>query len=128
MFSHVMVGANDLDRAKRFYDAVFGAIGLGEGVRDDANGRRRFVYRSDGGSFYITQPLDGGAATHANGGTIGFRCKSTDEVDRWHAAGIANGGESVEAAPGVRFGSTAGLYLAYLRDPDGNKICAVCRM
>ena len=91
MFSHVAVGSNDLEKAKRFYDAVLGTIGHGEGVSDDNDRRRRYVYRADDGLFIITEPLDRQPANHANGGTIGFTCQSVDEVDQWHAAGLAHG-------------------------------------
>jgi catechol 2,3-dioxygenase-like lactoylglutathione lyase family enzyme len=128
MFSHVAVGTNDLEKAKRFYDAVLGALGYGEGLSDDNDLRRRYVYRADTGLFIITQPIDAQQATHANGGTIGFTCQSTGHVDLWHAAGVAHGGQSIEAPPGVREAPFDGLYLAYLRDPDGNKLCALHRL
>jgi catechol 2,3-dioxygenase-like lactoylglutathione lyase family enzyme len=127
MFSHVVVGTNDLKKAKRFYDAVLGALGYGEGLSDDNDKRRRYVYRSHTALFIITQPINGQPATPANGGTIGFTCESTGQVERWHAAGVANGGTSAEAPPGVREAASGSLYLAYLRDPDGNKIGALYR-
>ncbi|WP_028208243.1 VOC family protein [Paraburkholderia nodosa] len=125
MFSHVVVGTNDLKKAKRFYDAVLGSLGYGEGLIRDAGG---YLYVADNSFFIVTGPLDGQAATHANGGTIGFTCRSTDQVDLWHAAGVANGGKSVEDPPGVRETPAVALYLAYLRDPDGNKLCALYRI
>lgn len=128
MFSHVAVGTNDLEKSRRFYDAVLGALGHGEGVNDDYGVCRRYLYHGDHGLFIITQPLDQQPATHANGGTIGFVCQSADEVDLWHAAGVAHGGASVEDPPGVRGAQAGGFYLAYLRDPDGNKLCALYRM
>ena len=128
MFSHVVVGTNDLKKAKRFYDAVLGALGYGEGLSDDNDQRRRYVYRARSTLFIITQPLNGQPATPANGGTIGFACQSTEQVDRWHAAGVANGGTSAEAPPGVREAAFGNLYLAYLRDPDGNKLGALHRV
>ncbi|OAJ55359.1 glyoxalase [Paraburkholderia ginsengiterrae] len=127
MFSHVVVGTNDLKKAKHFYDAVLGALGYGEGLSDDNDARRRYVYRTDTGLFIVTQPINGQRASPANGGTIGFACQSTEQVDRWHAAGVANGGASAEAPPGMREAASESLYLAYLRDPDGNKIGALCR-
>jgi|SRR5689334_5955355 len=127
MFNHVVVGTNDLEKAKRFYDAVLGALGVAEGRSDHNERRRRYVYRTSTGTFYITQPIDGQPATCANGGTIGFSCKSADEVMNWHAAGLAHGGVSVEDPPGRRGAAPGGVYLAYLRDPDGNKLCAVYR-
>ena len=120
MFSHVMVGVNDLEKSKKFYDAVFATLGVGAGVRN----KDRYFYRSSTGTFCITKPINGKAATSANGGTIGFNVTSAEQGNAWHAAGLANGGTAIEDPPGVREG---GLYLAYLRDPDGNKICALHR-
>jgi len=125
MFSHVMVGANDLAASKAFYDAVLGALGATPGVTDD---KGRVVYAHNGGRFLVGAPIDGAPACHANGGTIGFAAASPQEVDAWHAAGVANGGVSIENPPGVREGGFGKLYLAYLRDPAGNKLCAVHRM
>jgi catechol 2,3-dioxygenase-like lactoylglutathione lyase family enzyme len=128
MFSHVVLGTNDLEKSRRFYDAVLGALGYGEGQSDHNDQRRRYVYRTGTGAFFITQPIDGQPATHANGGTVGFTCESADQVERWHAAGVAHGGEPAENPPGLRGPQVGGIYLAYLRDPDGNKLCAVYRM
>ena len=124
MFSHVMVGVNDLDKAKAFYDAVLGAIGAPAGFVD----RHRVFWRHAGGTFSASQPIDGNAACVGNGSTIGFACSSSDQVDAWHAAGVANGGTSIEDPPGVREGPAGKMYLAYLRDPDGNKLFALHRM
>lgn len=124
MFSHVMIGANDLDKAKTFYDATLGALGSKPGM---PNGDR-IVYMNRGGLFLVTKPLNGEPACHANGGTIGFAAESPEEADAFHAAGIANGGTTCEDPPGVRDGGFGKLYLAYLRDPSGNKICAMHRM
>lgn len=124
MFSHVMVGTNDLDKAKRFYDAVFAAIGVGPGA---VNEDRRIFYMSPTGVFGVTKPIDGASACISNGATIGFACDSSEKVDAWHAAGVANGGTSIEDPPGLREGSVGKLYLAYLRDPDGNKLCGLYR-
>ncbi|VVE06987.1 VOC family protein [Pandoraea anhela] len=127
MFSHVVVGTNNLENAKRFYDAVLGALGIGEGRLDDNGSRRRYAYRTSTGAFFVTEPINGQVASPANGGTIGFTCRSSAEVDDWHAAGVANGGQSAENAPGWRGPAGSGLYLAYLRDADGNKLCAAYR-
>ena len=121
MFSHIMVGSNDIARSKKFYDALFVAIGGAAGT-EDAKGR--LIYAHNGGRLMVSKPINGTAATHANGGTIGFSMANTKQGDAWHAAGVANGGTTAEDPPGVR---TGGPYLAYLRDPDGNKLCAVCR-
>lgn len=125
MFSHIMVGANDLDRSKKFYDAVLGALGANPGFQDD---KGRVFWMTPTGVFAISKPIDGQPATCANGATIGFACKDSAQADAWHAAGVANGGVSIEDPPGVREGPTGKMYLAYLRDPDGNKLCALHRM
>ena len=124
MFSHIMIGTNDLEKAKAFYDAVFAALDVGPGFVD----RHRVFYRTPTGVFCVTKPIDGKPATSANGGTIGFACTSAEQANRWHAAGVAHGGTAIEDPPGVREGGTGKLYLAYLRDPDGNKLCALHRM
>ncbi|MFV0281235.1 MAG: VOC family protein [Rhodoblastus sp.] len=125
MFSHVMIGSNDIERSKKFYDALFAALGGKPAIVDPKN---RLMYLHNGGVFMITKPIDGKQAHHANGGTIGFAVASEAEGAAWHAAGIANGGAAIEDPPGVRDNGKAKLYLAYLRDPDGNKICAMKRL
>lgn len=124
MFSHVMIGTNDLEKAKNFYDAVLGALGVAPATVD----RHRIFYRTPTGVFSVSVPINGQPATPANGGTIGFACQSAEQADAWHAAGLAHGGSTCEEPPGVRDGTVGRLYLAYLRDPDGNKICALQRM
>ena len=124
MFSHIMIGTNNLDRAKTFYDAVLGALGVPVGVVE----RHRVFWRTPTGVFSVTLPIDGQPATLGNGSTIGFACQSADQADAWHAAGLANGGSHCEDPPGVREGASGRLYLAYLRDPDGHKICSLYRM
>ncbi len=124
MFSHIMIGTNNLDRARAFYDAVLGTIGVPAGVLD----RHRIFWRTPTGVFSVSVPIDGQPATIGNGSTIGFACTSAEQADAWHAAGIANGGTSCEEPPAVREGASGKLYLAYLRDPDGNKICGLYRM
>jgi catechol 2,3-dioxygenase-like lactoylglutathione lyase family enzyme len=121
MFSHIVVGSNDLEAARKFYDAVFTAAG---GTVGSFDAKGRLVYSKDGQRFLITKPINGKAASLANGGTIGFTMKSSEMVDSWHAAGIANGGATAENPPGIREAGTRKLHLAYLRDPDGNKLCA----
>lgn len=125
MFSHMMVGSNDLDTSKTFYDALFTALG-GRPGRIDPNGR--LLYMHAGNIFLVTTPLDGQPATPANGATIGFAVDGPAQGDAWHAAGVAAGGTAIEDAPGVRSTKMGDLYLAYLRDPDGNKLCALHRM
>ena len=125
MFSHIMVGSNDIARSKKFYDALFVAMGAKPAV-EDAKGR--LVYTHNGGRFMVTKPIDGKPATAANGGTIGFSMSDARQAEAWHKAGVANGGTSIEDPPGVRQGSSGQIFLAYLRDPDGNKLCALHRM
>ncbi len=125
MFSHVMVGSNDIDRSKKFYDALFGALGGKPGVVD---AKGRLIYAFNGGLFLVSKPIDGKAATHANGGTVGFAMSGPEQAKAWHDAGVAAGGTSIEDPPGVRTGGAFPMYLAYLRDPDGNKLCGLHRM
>jgi len=125
MFSHVMVGANNVEESKVFYDAILGEMGHKPGVMDE-NGR--CFYFTDTGIFAITPPINGEAACHGNGCTIGFAAKDPAQTDAWHAAGLANGGTNCENPPGIREGGLGKLYLAYLKDPSGNKICALHRM
>lgn len=125
MFSHIMIGSDDIARSKTFYDALFAAMGGKPGIRDP---KGRLAYSHRGGRLLVTTPIDGKAATGANGGTIGFATDSPEEAAAWHKAGVENGGRAVEDTPGVREGSSGKLYLAYLRDPDGNKLCALHRM
>lgn len=125
MYSHMMVGSNDLEKAKKFYDATFAAIGGKPGFQDD---KGRLIYMHNGSMFLVTKPIDGEPATHANGGTIGFAMDGPEQADAWHKAGVENGGTAIEDAPGVRSAGFGDLYLAYLRDPDGNKLCALHRM
>ena len=124
MYSHMMVGSNDIDRSKKFYDATFAAMGGKPGWQDD---KGRLIYAHNGSMFLVTPPIDGQPATHGNGSTIGF-AMLPEQADAWHKAGVENGGTAIEDAPGVRTGGMGSLYLAYLRDPDGNKLCALHRM
>ena len=124
MFSHVMVGVSDLDKAKAFYDATLGALGVAPGFVD----RHRVFWRTPAGVFAASLPINGEPATFGNGSTVGFACASPEQADAWHAAGVASGGVTCEEPPGVREGPTGKMYLAYLRDPDGNKLCGLYRM
>ena len=124
MYSHYMVGSNDIDRSKTFYDALFGAMGGKPGIKDDKD---RLIYMHGGSLFLVSSPLDGKPATAGNGCTIGFTMSGPDQADAWHEAGVANGGVSIEDPPGMRETDFGNYYLAYLRDPDGNKLCALYR-
>ncbi|WP_090047411.1 VOC family protein [Limnohabitans sp. 2KL-27] len=123
MFSHVMVGVKDLEASRKFYDAVLGTVGIAAGVANN----QRYFYRSPTGSFGITTPINGEAATVGNGTTYGFKAISTEQAEAFHAAGLAHGGVTCENPPGWREGPSGKLFLAYLRDPDGHKICVVHR-
>lgn len=125
MFSHIMIGANDIEESKKFYDAALGAMGHEPG-RIDAHGR--CFYMTKNNTFALSKPIDGEPATAANGGTIGFTAATTEQADAWYREGLANGGVACEDPPGLRESPFGGLYLAYLRDPAGNKICAMKRM
>ncbi|EIZ79080.1 glyoxalase/bleomycin resistance protein/dioxygenase [Novosphingobium sp. Rr 2-17] len=121
MFIHVMVGTDDIDAARAFYDPVLGALGIAPGV---AGGPTRIGYAHEGNLFVVTVPIDGGAASASNGATIAFRAPSREAVDAWHQAGLAHGGTTCEDPPGLRNTPLGRAYLAYLRDPAGNKLCA----
>ena len=125
MFSHIMIGANDVNESKVFYDAILGALGHKPGVIDE---KGRCFYFTRNGIFAISKPIDGQPACHGNGTTIGFAAESPALADAWHQAGLEHGGEDCEEPPGIRSVSTGDLYLAYLRDPSGNKICALHRV
>ncbi|GJD36607.1 VOC family protein [Methylobacterium aerolatum] len=125
MFSHMMVGTNDMARSKVFYDALFAAMG-GKAGKEDAAGRLVYLHR--GAMFLVTKPIDGQPANPGNGWTLGFNVESPEEADAWHKAGVANGGTAIEDPPGERNGAAGRLYLAYLRDPDGNKLCALHKL
>ncbi|GAB2695222.1 VOC family protein [Aliiglaciecola sp. 3_MG-2023] len=125
MFSHIMLGANSIEESKAFYDATFAALGVKPGVLDP---KGRCFYITDTGIFAITKPINGEPASHGNGSTIGFSVESTEQGDAWHAAGLANGGTDCEDPPGIRQSPSGDMYLAYLKDPAGNKLCALKRM
>ena len=113
--------SNPVRRSKKFYDALFAAMGAQPGTED---ARGRLAYSHNGGRFMVSKPIDGKPACHANGGTIGFVMKDAAQAEAWHKAGVANGGTSIEDPPGKR---PNGAYLAYLRDPDGHKLVGVAR-
>ncbi|GIS50743.1 MAG: hypothetical protein Ct9H90mP25_1770 [Gammaproteobacteria bacterium] len=125
MFSHVVIGADDTEQAKKFYDATLGALGIDPGFMDDTG---RVFYRTENGLFAITKPLNGEPASGGNGSTIGFSASNAEQCDAWHEAGLANGGTAIEDPPGVRESGEMKMYLAYLRDPAGNKVCTLHRM
>jgi catechol 2,3-dioxygenase-like lactoylglutathione lyase family enzyme len=124
MFNHVMLGASDLEASKKFYDATLAVLGVKPGFAEG----QRYFYMTKEGTFGISTPIDGQPACGANGGTIGFKVEDEAMGDAWHAAGLANGGTACEDPPGIREGAMGKMYLAYLRDPSGNKICVVKRI
>lgn len=128
MFSHVMIGTNDIERSKRFYNALLGVLGAGEAFANTAaTGHKRLFYRHDGGTFCVSEPIDNEVATVANGATIGFKCNSPEQVQQFHDVAVANGATSIELPPGPRENKPGALHLAYVRDPDGHKLCALFR-
>ena len=128
MFNHVMLGSNDIERSKRFYDAVLGVLGAGEPMRNvNATGQTRLFYRHDGSTFGLSEPIDGQPATASNGFTLGFKCNSPEQLKQFHDTAVAHGGISIEDPPGLREGKMGSMYLAYVRDPDGHKLCALYR-
>ncbi len=128
MFSHIMIGTNDIDRARDFYDAVLGVLGAGEPmVNVNKTGQTRLFYLHNGSTLGITQPINGEPAGTANGATIGFRCDSPEQVRELHDVAVANGATSIEDPPGPREGSLGVMHLCYFLDPDGHKICGMHR-
>ena len=128
MFNHIIVGSSDIARSQRFYDAVLGVLGAGKPIPNTApSGHARLFYLHDGQMFGVTQPINGEPATAANGGTIGFKCHSAEQVHQFHDAALAHGGTTDQDPPGLREGSLGAMHLAYVRDPDGNKLCALYR-
>ncbi len=118
MFTHTFLGTNDIERSRQFYDAALAPLGhhgvpLPHGT----------VYPNEVSNLIIAKPANGEAHAPSNGYTLGFRAADYAAVDAFHANGLANGG-TCEGAPGVRENSPGKMYGAYLRDPDGNKICA----
>jgi catechol 2,3-dioxygenase-like lactoylglutathione lyase family enzyme len=129
MFSHVMIGSNDIEKSKKFYDAVLGTLGAGEPFRNQSpTGQTRLFYRHEGNTFCVSEPLDGEQAHGANGGTIGFKCGTPEQVKLFHDTAVAHGGQSIEEPPSLRDAGMGPMHLAYVRDPDGNKLCALHRV
>jgi len=116
----VRFGTQDVGKAVTFYDAVFAALGL-DGIRVPMDAPVAIYALPGGLHFMLAPPRDGRPATHGNGDTLGFSAADRAGVDRWHAAGLASGG-TCEGPPGPRE-AAGGRYGAYLRDPDGHKIC-----
>lgn len=129
MFNHIMIGSSDIERSKRFYDAVLAVLGAGEPIRNEAgSGHIRLFYRHDGSTLAITQPINNEPACGANGGTLGFKCDSPEQVQEFHDVAVAHGGRSIEDPPGLRESAMGAMHLSYVLDPDGNKLCAIHRV
>ncbi|MCH2558381.1 MAG: VOC family protein [Alcanivorax sp.] len=129
MFNHIMIGSSDIDRSERFYTAVLGMLGAGEPVRNESpTGHMRLFYRHNGNTLAITQPINNEPACGANGGTIGFKCESPEQVKEFHDVAVAHGGRSVEDPPGLRENAMGAMHLSYVLDPDGNKLCGIHRV
>ncbi len=129
MFNHIMLGATNIEESRKFYDATLAVLGAKPGLKHVGHGGAvRYMYFLGDVTFLITEPLDGNAASHGNGSTIGFKAKDGETIDEWHKVGEANGGTTCEDPPGVREGGGIKAYLGYLRDPSNNKICAMCHI
>ena len=126
MFSHVTLGTGDIDRAIAFYDAALAPLGLTRRVSDRARGYAGYAAAATGpAGFWVVRPLDGRPASIGNGVTVAFAAPDRATVDAVHAAALAAGGTD-EGGPGLRPHYHADYYGAYMRDPDGNKLCCVC--
>ena len=128
MLNHIMIGSNDIERSKSFYNAVLGVLGAGEPMAHvNDTGQTRLFYSHDGSTFSVSEPINGEPANVANGSTIGFVCSSPEQLQEFHDVAIANGGTTMEDPPGLREGSMGPMYLCYFKDPDGHKICGIHR-
>ena len=128
MLNHVMIGSNDIEKTRSFYNAVLGALGAAspmEHVND--TGQTRLFYIHEGSTFSVSEPINGEPVSVANGSTIGFVCNSPEQVKEFHDVAVANGGTSVEDPPGPRESNMGVMHLCYFLDPDGHKICGIHR-
>jgi catechol 2,3-dioxygenase-like lactoylglutathione lyase family enzyme len=123
MFSHIMVGSNNIDKAAEFYDTVLEPFGATRFLKNET---RAGYSTPDGGRFIICTPFDKSAATFGNGTMISFKAPSAAAVDTFYKAALAAGGKD-EGAPGPRGTNNPPPYVAYVRDPDGNKLAALHR-
>ena len=128
MFNHIMIGTNDIEKSKAFYEKVLGVIGVQGSMDNEAGtGHKRVFFMHGGNVFALSEPIDGEPATCANGMTIGFKCDSAEQVKELHDVAIANGGTSIEDPPGLRHAAIGSAHLSYFRDLDGHKICGFFR-
>ena len=128
MLNHVMLGSNDIEKTKKFYNSVLSVLGAGDAMEHvNETGQTRLFYIHDGSTFSISEPVNGEPVSIANGSTIGFVCDSPEQVKEFHDIAVANGGISVEDPPGPRDGTMGLMHLCYFLDPDGHKICGIHR-
>jgi len=128
MLSHVMIGTNDIAKARTFYTKVLGTLGAGEPMENEAKtGHKRIFFMHKGSVLGISEPINDQPATCANGATLGFSCESLDQVKAFHDAALEAGGTSIEDPPGPRESEVGTMNLAYVLDPDGHKLCAMHR-
>lgn len=128
MLNHVMIGSSDIEKTKRFYNAVLAVLGAREPLEHvNATGQTRLFYIHDGSTFGVSEPINGEPVTVANGSTIGFVCDSPEQIKEFHEVAIANGGTAVEDPPGPRNTTMGLIHLCYFLDPDGHKICGFHR-
>lgn len=125
MISYITIGADDIDQAVAFYDAVLGALG-NQRVWQQGTWAGYGPEGDDHGVVLICSPFNEEAARPGNGIMIGLHAESPAQVDAFHAAALANGG-TCEGPPGARETYGEGYYLAYVRDPTGNKLSAFYR-
>ncbi|PLW81251.1 glyoxalase [Kineobactrum sediminis] len=126
MLNHVMIGSGNIEKSKSFYNAVLGVLGAGAPMEHkNDTGNTRLFYIHDGSTFSVSEPINGEPVTTANGSTIGFLCKSPEQVKELHDVAVANGGTSVEDPPGPRESTMGVMHLCYFLDPDGHKICGI---
>lgn len=124
MIAYSTIGVNDMARAIRFYDAAFAALGA---VRDTTSETwTGYTRAGDRAKFFLTRPFDRESANGGNGAMLAFLVTDREAIDRFHAAALENGG-TCEGPPGVREGMNPVFYAAYVRDCDGNKLCAFVR-
>ena len=119
----VMFGSNDIEKAKTFYDATLAVIGL-KGLYEHGSGGRIYGTADGVPLISIVRPFNGDAATVGNGSMASLMCESKDQVSAIHAIAIAQGG-TCDGPPGPRGGDESGIFAAYFRDLDGNKISAL---
>ncbi|MEP3049852.1 MAG: VOC family protein [Erythrobacter sp.] len=128
MLSHIMIGSNDIERSKSFYNAVLKVLGADEPMAHvNDTGQTRLFYMHGGHTFSVSEPINGEKAEPSNGSTIGFMCDSLEQVTELHDVAVANGGTSIEDPPGPREGSMGTMNLCYFLDPDGHKVCGIHR-